>query len=69
MIKKSKEELQAYLKVTEDMLQKEQGIKNRILSSGEIYPGELKLVEDNIKNFNEMINLLKKGADKNTPLI
>lgn len=62
-LKKSKEEIESYLKTTEDMLQKEEQIKNRILSHGSIYSDELKLVEENIKNCKKMIELLNQNLD------
>lgn len=60
-IKKSKEEIEGYLKTTEDMLRNEQQVKERIISSGSFYPEELHLVEENIKNYKKMIDLLKQN--------
>lgn len=60
-IKKSRDEIEGYLKTTKSMLQKEEEIKNRIISTGSLYPDELKLVEENIKNYKEMIKLLEQN--------
>ena len=62
-LNKSKEEIESYLKTTEDMLRREEEIKNRILSHGSNYSDELELVEENIKSCKKMIDLLKQNLD------
>lgn len=60
-IKASQEELKGYLDSAKSSLKNEIQFYNRALTKGVLYPGELDLIEQNIKNYKEFIKLLESN--------